>query len=228
MFTCFCCYTDWQNNCYCRFEFNTPVQLKVRLSWNWKQTSSCFSPPSVTSYTWPVKQWGWTPTDVGGMRCKLLTVPLCVFPLGGVYLSQMIHSKARLFTRNIRNPGATFEYVLFFNSEEQKCVGIFQAGHLLEGPPGWENYIYVITICCIFTYCSYLTVFAHFIALKDLKFLSEMCYFGTPRSPNPATHHYSCPISHISCLPFHIISFPINAKCIPNILNRLPHKIDYF
>ncbi|TNN75726.1 Acyl-coenzyme A thioesterase THEM4 [Liparis tanakae] len=55
---------------------------------------------------------------------------------GGVYLSQMIQSKARLFTRNIRNPGATFEYVLFFNSEEQKCAAIFQAGHLLEGPPG--------------------------------------------------------------------------------------------
>uniref|UniRef100_A0A3Q3VZ93 Acyl-coenzyme A thioesterase THEM4 n=1 Tax=Mola mola TaxID=94237 RepID=A0A3Q3VZ93_MOLML len=58
------------------------------------------------------------------------------YATGGVYLSKIIQSKARLFTRNIREPGAAFEYVLFANSEEQKCVGIFQAGHLLEGPPG--------------------------------------------------------------------------------------------
>ncbi|KAL6109511.1 them4 [Pungitius sinensis] len=58
------------------------------------------------------------------------------YATGGVYLSRMIHKKARLFTRNNRDQGATFEYVLFFNSEEDKCVGIFQAGHLLEGPPG--------------------------------------------------------------------------------------------
>lgn len=70
------------------------------------------------------------------MHRKLLTVHLCVSPLGGVYLSRMIHKKARLFTRNNRDQGATFEYVLFFNSEEDKCVGVFQAGHLLEGPPG--------------------------------------------------------------------------------------------
>lgn len=64
----------------------------------------------------------------------------CVFfPSGGVYLSKIVQSKARLFTRNIRDPGAAFEYVLFINSEEQKCVCIFQAGHLLEGPPGWDN-----------------------------------------------------------------------------------------
>ncbi|KAM6995320.1 acyl-coenzyme A thioesterase THEM4 [Tautogolabrus adspersus] len=55
---------------------------------------------------------------------------------GGAYLSKMIQSKARLFTRNIREPGAGFEYVVFINSEEQKCVCILQAGHLLEGPPG--------------------------------------------------------------------------------------------
>ncbi|KAM8870248.1 acyl-coenzyme A thioesterase THEM4 [Spinachia spinachia] len=58
------------------------------------------------------------------------------YATGGVYLSEMIHKKARLFTRNNRDQGATFEYVLFFNSEEDKCVGIFQTGHLLEGPPG--------------------------------------------------------------------------------------------
>lgn len=68
--------------------------------------------------------------------CWLLTVHLCVSPSGGVYLSKMIQSKARLFTRNMRAPGAAFEYVMFVNSEEQKCVCIFQAGHLLEGPPG--------------------------------------------------------------------------------------------
>lgn len=55
---------------------------------------------------------------------------------GGVYLSKIIQSKARLFTRNIKTPGAAFEYVLFVNDEEKKCVGLFQAGHLLEGPPG--------------------------------------------------------------------------------------------
>ncbi|GAA6220678.1 acyl-coenzyme A thioesterase THEM4-like isoform X1 [Lates japonicus] len=58
------------------------------------------------------------------------------FATGGVYLSKIIQSKARLFTRNIREQGAAFEYVLFNNKEEQRCVGIFQAGHLLEGPPG--------------------------------------------------------------------------------------------
>ncbi|XP_028326827.1 acyl-coenzyme A thioesterase THEM4 [Gouania willdenowi] len=58
------------------------------------------------------------------------------FATGGVYLSKIIQSKARLFTRNIKEPGAAFEYVLFVNEAEQRCVGIFQAGHLLEGPPG--------------------------------------------------------------------------------------------
>ncbi|XP_039972788.1 acyl-coenzyme A thioesterase THEM4 isoform X2 [Xiphias gladius] len=58
------------------------------------------------------------------------------YATGGVYLSKIIQSKARLFTRNIRDPGAAFEYVLFYNKDEQRCVGIFQAGHLLEGPPG--------------------------------------------------------------------------------------------
>ncbi|XP_023147646.2 acyl-coenzyme A thioesterase THEM4 [Amphiprion ocellaris] len=58
------------------------------------------------------------------------------YATGGVYLSKLIQSKARLFTRNIKEQGAAFEYVLFNNEEEQRCVGIFQAGHLLEGPPG--------------------------------------------------------------------------------------------
>ncbi|XP_023256611.1 acyl-coenzyme A thioesterase THEM4-like [Seriola lalandi dorsalis] len=58
------------------------------------------------------------------------------YATGGVYLSKIIQSRARLFTRNIREPGAAFEYVLFVNKEEQRCVCIFQAGHLLEGPPG--------------------------------------------------------------------------------------------
>lgn len=69
----------------------------------------------------------------------LLNVPLCSFPTGGVYLSKIIQAKARLFTRNIRDPGAAFEYVIFANKKEQRCVCIFQAGHLLEGPPGWDN-----------------------------------------------------------------------------------------
>ncbi|XP_061574360.1 acyl-coenzyme A thioesterase THEM4 [Cololabis saira] len=58
------------------------------------------------------------------------------YATGGVYLSKIIQSKARLFTRNVRNPGAAFEYVLFMRKDEQKCVCILQAGHLLEGPPG--------------------------------------------------------------------------------------------
>ncbi|XP_040900721.1 acyl-coenzyme A thioesterase THEM4 isoform X2 [Toxotes jaculatrix] len=58
------------------------------------------------------------------------------YATGGVYLSKIIQSKARLFTRNIRDTGAAFEYVLFVNKEEDRCVCIFQAGHLLEGPPG--------------------------------------------------------------------------------------------
>ncbi|KAM9722626.1 acyl-coenzyme A thioesterase THEM4 isoform 1-T2 [Menidia menidia] len=55
---------------------------------------------------------------------------------GGVYLSKIIQSKARLFTRNIREPGAAFEYVVFVSKDEQRCVCVFQSGHLLEGPPG--------------------------------------------------------------------------------------------
>ncbi|XP_031589874.1 acyl-coenzyme A thioesterase THEM4 [Oreochromis aureus] len=58
------------------------------------------------------------------------------YAAGGVYLSKIIQAKARLFTRNIRDPGAAFEYVIFANKKEQRCVCIFQAGHLLEGPPG--------------------------------------------------------------------------------------------
>ncbi|XP_054903761.1 acyl-coenzyme A thioesterase THEM4 isoform X2 [Poeciliopsis prolifica] len=58
------------------------------------------------------------------------------YATGGVYLSKIIQSKARLFTRNIRDPGTGFEYVLFVREDKLKCVCIFQAGHLLEGPPG--------------------------------------------------------------------------------------------
>lgn len=58
------------------------------------------------------------------------------YATGGVYLSKIIQSKARLFTRNIREPGAAFEYVVFASSDKQKCVCILQAGHLLEGPIG--------------------------------------------------------------------------------------------
>ncbi|KAM9309473.1 acyl-coenzyme A thioesterase THEM4 [Pholidichthys leucotaenia] len=58
------------------------------------------------------------------------------YATGGVYLSKIIQSKARMFTRNIREPGAAFEYVIFVNKEEKRSLCIFQAGHLLEGPPG--------------------------------------------------------------------------------------------
>uniref|UniRef100_A0A8C7FNN5 Acyl-coenzyme A thioesterase THEM4 n=1 Tax=Oncorhynchus kisutch TaxID=8019 RepID=A0A8C7FNN5_ONCKI len=45
-------------------------------------------------------------------------------------------SRRLVFTRNIREQRAAFEYVVFVNKQEQKCVCVFQAGHLLEGPPG--------------------------------------------------------------------------------------------
>ena len=62
----------------------------------------------------------------------------CVCPSsGGVLLSKIIQSEARLFTRNIKVPGAGFEYAMFIKKSQEKCVCIFQAGHLLEGPPGW-------------------------------------------------------------------------------------------
>ncbi|XP_063054133.1 acyl-coenzyme A thioesterase THEM4 [Engraulis encrasicolus] len=58
------------------------------------------------------------------------------YATGGRCLSKVLQSKARLFTRNIEEPGASFEYVVFLNKEEKSCVCVFQAGHLLEGPPG--------------------------------------------------------------------------------------------
>uniref|UniRef100_H3DLW8 Acyl-coenzyme A thioesterase THEM4 n=1 Tax=Tetraodon nigroviridis TaxID=99883 RepID=H3DLW8_TETNG len=70
---------------------------------------------------------------------KRKTSFFCVCFSGGVYLSKLIQSKARLFTRSIKEAGAAFEYVLFDNSDAQKCVGILQAGHLLEGPPGFVH-----------------------------------------------------------------------------------------
>ncbi|XP_077576514.1 acyl-coenzyme A thioesterase THEM4 [Stigmatopora nigra] len=58
------------------------------------------------------------------------------YATGGAYLSKLIQSKNRLFTRSIKTTGAAFEYVIFINKEEKRTVCIFQAGHLLEGPPG--------------------------------------------------------------------------------------------
>ncbi|XP_041962758.1 acyl-coenzyme A thioesterase THEM4 isoform X2 [Alosa alosa] len=58
------------------------------------------------------------------------------YATGGQCLSKVLQAKARLFTRNTEEPGASFEYVVFLNKQEKSCVCIFQAGHLLEGPPG--------------------------------------------------------------------------------------------
>ncbi|XP_072535693.1 acyl-coenzyme A thioesterase THEM4 isoform X2 [Salminus brasiliensis] len=55
---------------------------------------------------------------------------------GGTYLSKMIQSQARLFTRSVKEQGSAFEYVVFLNKQEKRCVCVFQSGHLLEGPPG--------------------------------------------------------------------------------------------
>ncbi|XP_050988271.1 acyl-coenzyme A thioesterase THEM4 isoform X2 [Labeo rohita] len=58
------------------------------------------------------------------------------YATAGIHLSKLIQAKARLFTRNVKEQGATFEYVVFVNKEEKRCVCVFQAGHLLEGAPG--------------------------------------------------------------------------------------------
>ncbi|KAL7887399.1 hypothetical protein AOLI_G00051200 [Acnodon oligacanthus] len=58
---------------------------------------------------------------------------------GGSYLSKMIQSKARLFTRSVKEHGAAFEYAVFVNKQEKRCVCVFQSGHLLEGPPGYVH-----------------------------------------------------------------------------------------
>ncbi|KAM9783206.1 acyl-coenzyme A thioesterase THEM4 [Neosynchiropus ocellatus] len=55
---------------------------------------------------------------------------------GGVILSKIYQAKARIFTRNIKTPGAGFEFAVFVNKEEEKCDCVLQLGHLLEGPPG--------------------------------------------------------------------------------------------
>ncbi|XP_049336898.1 acyl-coenzyme A thioesterase THEM4 isoform X4 [Astyanax mexicanus] len=50
-----------------------------------------------------------------------------------------IDPRARLFTRNVEEKGAAFEYVVFMNDQERRCVCVFQSGHLLEGPPGYVH-----------------------------------------------------------------------------------------
>lgn len=60
----------------------------------------------------------------------------CLCVVGGIHLSKLIQAKARLFTRNVKEQGATFEYVVFVNKVEKICVCVFQAGRLLEGAPG--------------------------------------------------------------------------------------------
>ncbi|XP_077433063.1 acyl-coenzyme A thioesterase THEM4 [Vanacampus margaritifer] len=75
------------------------------------------------------KQWGpWRRVPSYNRTLKYAT--------GGAYLSKFIQSKNRLFTRSVKTIGAAFEYAMFINKEEKRCVCIFQAGHLLEGPPG--------------------------------------------------------------------------------------------
>ncbi|XP_062848317.1 nuclear receptor ROR-alpha A [Trichomycterus rosablanca] len=82
------------------------------------------------------------PTENGE---KQTAAPWCRLPsynrtlkytTGGVYLSKVIQSKARFFTRSEKEQGAAFEYVVFMNKQEKRCVCALQSGHLLEGPPG--------------------------------------------------------------------------------------------
>ncbi|XP_047455548.1 acyl-coenzyme A thioesterase THEM4 [Mugil cephalus] len=88
-------------------------------------------------YNSPCEEEGEQGDKQGGLWRRLPSYNRSLkYATGGMYLSKVIQSKARLFTRNIRDPGAAFEYVLFVSKDKQKCVCIFQAGHLLEGPPG--------------------------------------------------------------------------------------------
>ncbi|KAM4013181.1 acyl-coenzyme A thioesterase THEM4-like [Anomaloglossus baeobatrachus] len=45
----------------------------------------------------------------------------------------------RVFTRNLDQDGAGFEYSMFCNTEERRMVCIFQPGPFLEGPPGFTH-----------------------------------------------------------------------------------------
>ncbi|XP_067257582.1 acyl-coenzyme A thioesterase THEM4 [Chanodichthys erythropterus] len=58
------------------------------------------------------------------------------YATGGIHLSKFIQAENRLFTRSVKEQGATFEYVVFVNKEEKSCVCVFQSGRLLEGAPG--------------------------------------------------------------------------------------------
>ncbi|KAJ8398516.1 hypothetical protein AAFF_G00427710 [Aldrovandia affinis] len=58
---------------------------------------------------------------------------------GGQGGSKVLQQEARLFTRNIEEQGAGFEYVVFMKKHEKTCICVFQPGHLLEGPPGYVH-----------------------------------------------------------------------------------------
>ncbi|XP_058862167.1 acyl-coenzyme A thioesterase THEM4-like isoform X1 [Acipenser ruthenus] len=58
------------------------------------------------------------------------------YSAGGQCLSRLHKPTARLFTRNLEEEGAGFEYTVFANKAERRAVCLFQAGPLLEGPPG--------------------------------------------------------------------------------------------
>uniref|UniRef100_A0A6I8P359 Acyl-coenzyme A thioesterase THEM4 n=2 Tax=Ornithorhynchus anatinus TaxID=9258 RepID=A0A6I8P359_ORNAN len=45
----------------------------------------------------------------------------------------------RLFTRSIQGDGLGFEYVTFYNSDQQKAECLFQSGPFLEGAPGFVH-----------------------------------------------------------------------------------------
>ncbi|XP_071970609.1 acyl-coenzyme A thioesterase THEM4 isoform X2 [Engystomops pustulosus] len=45
----------------------------------------------------------------------------------------------RLFTRNLDQDGAGFEYSMFYNTKEKRMICTFQPGPYLEGPPGYTH-----------------------------------------------------------------------------------------
>uniref|UniRef100_A0AAV2MD31 Acyl-coenzyme A thioesterase THEM4 n=1 Tax=Knipowitschia caucasica TaxID=637954 RepID=A0AAV2MD31_KNICA len=102
--------------------------------------NSSWSPKMMELYDHYNSQCDLETEDIESQKGPWIRLPsynrILKYAKGGVYLSKIMQSKARLFTRNVYQVGASFEYVIFLNKEEKKCVCLFQAGHLLEGPPG--------------------------------------------------------------------------------------------
>ncbi|RXM91386.1 Acyl-coenzyme A thioesterase THEM4 [Acipenser ruthenus] len=76
------------------------------------------------------------PSDPDSSKARFVQRYLRTPGTGGQCLSRLHKPTARLFTRNLEEEGAGFEYTVFANKAERRAVCLFQAGPLLEGPPG--------------------------------------------------------------------------------------------